>query len=374
VTPVPVPWPSTHLDRHPATLSDVATTCLGLYSSLPVAHLQLAGRIPGFTVADLDRAHADRLVAGLRTLRGSAFLMPVDLLPIVVSATLERNLAAFGGHVRRILVTADYETWAERIDTLMGDGKPRTMAEIKAELDPPDEDVDGINLVVNHMATECRLVGTGESKSWRSGRNAYVRWVDWLPGVDIASVERDEARAELARRYLASHGPATVADFGWWAGLTTVQASAAFDAAGARPVGEQGHFATEKTAAGDPPKGARLLPIWDTLFVTWKDRSRFLPESLVPFVYDASGNATSVVLLDGVVAGVWNLGADDADLEIKVAPFNRFTAAQWSSVEEEAAVLGRLAGSREVRVVRCTDPPDLSDGPRNLFMRPLRDH
>jgi hypothetical protein len=373
VTVVPVPWPSTHLDRRPTTVPEVATTSLGLYSSLPVAHLQLAARIPGFTVADLDRAHADRLVAGLRTLRGSAFLIPVELLPIVVAATLEQNLAAFGGYVRKILITADYETWADRIDDLMADGVPRTMGEIKAELDPPDEDVKGINFVVNHMATECRLVGTGESRSWRSGRNAYARWGDWLPGVDVASVERDEARAVLARRYLASHGPATVADFGWWAGLTVAQASAAFGAAGAHPVGASALFATDETAVGDPPQGARLLPTWDTLFVTWKDRSRFLPDALVPFVYDAGGNATSVVLFDGVVAGVWSLGADDADLEIRVAPFGRFTSAQWSAVEDEASVVRELAGSTESRVIRCTDPPNLLEGPRNLFMRPLRD-
>ena len=31
---------------------------------------------------------------------------------------------------------------------------------------------------------------------------------------------RDEALAELTRRYFTSHGPATVKDFAWWSGLT----------------------------------------------------------------------------------------------------------------------------------------------------------
>ena len=37
---------------------------------------------------------------------------------------------------------------------------------------------------------------------------------------------RDEALAELARRYFQSHGPATVHDFAWWSGLTVKDARA----------------------------------------------------------------------------------------------------------------------------------------------------
>jgi len=37
-------------------------------------------------------------------------------------------------------------------------------------------------------------------------------------------LERDEALAELAKRYFQSHGPATVRDFVWWSGLTAADA------------------------------------------------------------------------------------------------------------------------------------------------------
>lgn len=39
-------------------------------------------------------------------------------------------------------------------------------------------------------------------------------------------LERDEALAELTRRYYTGHGPATVRDFVWWSGLTVVDVSA----------------------------------------------------------------------------------------------------------------------------------------------------
>lgn len=372
---VPIPWPATHLDRRPATLDEVVHDSLGLYASPPVSHLELCARIPGYAPADLDDAYRTRRVVGLRCLRGSAFLMPVDLLPIVVGATRERNERAFRNYVRNSLVTADYEIWSRRVEDLLSDGEARTVTEIKAALDVPEEDRAGMGFAINQMATEGLLVTTGEAASWRSGRNAYVLWDDWLPDVDVASADEDTARAGLARLYLRSWGPATIEDFAWWSGLTKTQAAAAFQAGGAEPIDLGGLelFRLGEVEGPPPPEGVRLLPVWDTLFVTWRDRSRLLPEGLLPFVYDASGNATSSVLVEGEVAGVWSLGSDDADLEIRVAPFDRFTGPQLRGIEAEAARIGEMAGSERVRVVECADPPSLLEGPRNLFLRPLRD-
>jgi hypothetical protein len=40
---------------------------------------------------------------------------------------------------------------------------------------------------------------------------------------------RDEALAELTRRYFRSQGPATVGDFVWWSGLLTADAKRGLD-------------------------------------------------------------------------------------------------------------------------------------------------
>ena len=51
-----------------------------------------------------------------------------------------------------------------------------------------------------------------------SGKHAFVLVRDWLPRPK--PIERDAALAELARRYLAGHGPATDRDLARWAGMT----------------------------------------------------------------------------------------------------------------------------------------------------------
>lgn len=364
-----VPWAATHLDRRPSSILEVATGSLGLYVAPPVSHLELAARIPGYVPADLETLMEERRLIGLRCLRGSAFLMPVELLPVVVPATRDRNVKAFRTYIDRNLTSDGYEVWAERIDGVIGD-RMATKAEIVAALDPPEADRPIMSNVVSQMATESRLVGVRQPVSWRSARIAYTRWETWLPGVDVESPDQTEAGAELARWYFDRFGPATIDDFAWWSGLTKTRSRILVDLAGIEPGPAPETFGAGRL--GDPPGGVRLLPIWDTLFVTWKDRSRFLPDELLPFVYDSSGNATSVVLVDGVVAGVWSMGPADDPLVITVAPFGRFTRRQWAAVEDEAANVGRLAGADTTTVVRANDaPPDLRKSTRNLFMRPV---
>src|SRR5207244_215085 len=63
----------------------------------------------------------------------------------------------------------------------------------------------------------------------RGSEPTYVLLRDWL-GDRRASTRRhrDQALAELARRYLGSHGPAALIDFATWSGLPRSDANAAW--------------------------------------------------------------------------------------------------------------------------------------------------
>src|SRR5215212_10045470 len=54
------------------------------------------------------------------------------------------------------------------------------------------------------------------------------------------ALPRDEALAELTRRYLAGHGPATIRDFVWWSSLTTADVRRGLDIIKARPLEQEG--------------------------------------------------------------------------------------------------------------------------------------
>ena len=66
--------------------------------------------------------------------------------------------------------------------------------------------------------------------------------------------------------------------------------------------------ALDKTAAIEPgPVAVNLVPMLDPYTMGYNDRSRLLDPGLNEMLIDRGGNVTSVILIDGRVAGVWDL-------------------------------------------------------------------
>jgi hypothetical protein len=130
---------------------------------------------------------------------------------------------------------------------------------------------------------------------------------DWIPR--SRALDREAALAELARRYFTSHGPATLADFVWWSGLTVREAHVALDGArrdlAAEDVDGVTHWSADSRAVraktSTSPR-VRLLPAYDEYTVAYKHRDGLLPPGKR---MTSSGLLSPVVLVDGVVAGTW---------------------------------------------------------------------
>ena len=120
---------------------------------------------------------------------------------------------------------------------------------------------------------------------------------------------RDEALAELATRYFASRGPATVQDFAKWAGLTVADARTGLEDAKASLRSEvvdrrEYWFPPFRTARAGSPH-AHLLSIYDEYISGYKDRGAIVaPEDGRKLV--GMGNALAfVIALDGRIVGTW---------------------------------------------------------------------
>ena len=81
--------------------------------------------------------------------------------------------------------------------------------------------------LIHILALAC-LRGLAVRGPMVGGEHAYVLVRDWLG--EPAPVDRERALAELARRYLAGHGPADDRDLGKWAGLPLRDARAGLEA------------------------------------------------------------------------------------------------------------------------------------------------
>jgi hypothetical protein len=142
---------------------------------------------------------------------------------------------------------------------------------------------------------------------------------------------RDEALAELARRYFASHGPALPQDFAWWSGMKVSDALGAIARAGGDLAGEAiaGKTYVSARGAARPRRaaadGVHLLPAYDEYTVAYKDLAGAAPDGLGGAAPDGLGSRAgvlfnAVVLRGARVAGSWRrtLGPRDVLIEMTV--------------------------------------------------------
>jgi hypothetical protein len=94
----------------------------------------------------------------------------------------------------------------------------------------------------------------------------------------------------------------------------------------------------------DPPRGVRLLPYFDAFVVASQPRERLYPGAAAGRALSPTGQAGNypVVLVDGVVGGVWHQRRSGRRLAVTVEPLRDLTAGQRRQLDEEVELLGAV--------------------------------
>lgn len=144
------------------------------------------------------------------------------------------------------------------------------------------------------------------------GQHAFVLTRDWLG--ESKPVERDRALAELARRYLAGHGPATDRDLAYWSGLALRDARAGLLGISSEVVERGGLVSLKGKKPTSPLPPPRLLGSFDPLLLGWKSREPVLGADALAVV--TGGLFRPFAIVRGRAAATWTLRSG----EIKMKP------------------------------------------------------
>jgi hypothetical protein len=157
----------------------------------------------------------------------------------------------------------------------------------------------------------------------RGKHSTYALFDERVPAAP--ALDRDAARAELARRYFQSHGPATARDFSWWSGLTLTDARAGIASLGRELAciawdGSEYHY-----PAGSEPalvRDAWLLPNYDEFTVGYADRSLLIGPGF-PTTRDPRADPifTNVIIVNGLIAGTWRRTLTPKEAKVSLSPF-----------------------------------------------------
>jgi hypothetical protein len=162
-------------------------------------------------------------------------------------------------------------------------------------------------------------------------------------------LDREQALAELARRYFTSHGPATARDFAWWSGLTIKDAGRAAESADAlefASIAGVVHW-TAKDSHPAPLKsaGALLLANYDEYLIAYKDRGPFVDATRAANIVARSNGAfANHLLLDGCLSGSWSRTVHANAVLVEVAPYKRLSPAHTKAVRNACDCYGEFLG------------------------------
>ncbi|WP_395243114.1 winged helix DNA-binding domain-containing protein [Agromyces sp. MMS24-K17] len=282
---------------------------------LGAAKWVLGARVAGAREADVDAAIESRAIVRTWPLRGTLHLMPAALVRPVLALTAPREFRRLTTRHRDLGLDAAVVAEARRIVVAELAARTRTRDELFAAWEGAGIATGGqrgYHLVWRFALEALVCCGPVDGRT-----QSFVLLDEWAPGPPAGAGDdaRDETLTRLLTAYATGHGPVTVADFAWWAGLTlgdarraravAGEALAEFDAERLVAVGAE-EPARAAAAAAARPGGRLALAAFDEYFLGYADRSVVCaPDDARKVVPGGNGVFQPILVDRGWVTGTW---------------------------------------------------------------------
>lgn len=336
------------LRREPLTVNDAVRRIVALQAQAPSApYVALWNRIADLDFDAVDQAFADRS------------LVKASLMRITLHAVTAEDYTAFHSASTPILRAARLNDRRYRDTGLTVDDADGAIPELLDFLETPRSKPEILDHLAANVSSEPRLwwalktyaplVHSPTGPPWSFDRHSHY---ERAPRGTRPTA--DDAVGSLVRRYLAGFGPATIADFAQFSLQAMSVARPAFESM-------RDELITYRTAEGnelfdlpdapdptdhDDPAPPRLMAMWDSTLLAYRDRSRIIPDQYRPHVIRRNGDVLPTVHVNGRVAGVWN----GSPAGIEIGAFEPFKPGTWEMLGNEARRLHAALAGRDPNV------------------------
>jgi Winged helix DNA-binding domain len=306
--------------------------------STPSPYLSLWTRLEAFEREELTDALGRRRLVKALLQRGTLHVVTPQQFRTI--ATVRRELAAtlWPPSYEALVPVARIAELAELLVEEL-DGRELTLKEVQELLAPHAHERVPPTFLWRRIQAHSYVIHVPPSGIWGyGGRGVYTAARARLRGAPAAPNDAFDA---LVRTYLAAFGPATKQDVGQWAGvprLAPIAASLArLTVRTFRDESGKVLYDLPRAALPDPetPVPPRLVPRFDNLVLSHADRSRVLGDIPPSQIVTKNGLVHATILVDGFVAGTWQLEQGRVVLE----PFGKLDADVRRALADEA---GRL--------------------------------
>lgn len=297
--------------------------------------------------AALDRAFNDGSILRTHVLRPTwHFVSPEDIRWMLKLTAPRVHVANAFAYRQSGWEATTFKKSNRALEKILRDGKQLTRAELGSALDKAGITADGVPL--GYLMIYAELEGIICSGGRRGKQFTYALLDERAP--QAKSLTREEALAELTRRYFTSRGPATVQDFVWWSGLTVADVREGLElvkgALRQQTIDEQTYWLGDSIPeTQDKPCTVYLLPDYDEYLVAYADRKSAFDTKHTDKL-DSRGMvlAQYIIVLDGPVIGTWKRILKPRQVAIEMACFRALNRAEKQAVTEAAQGYGKFLG------------------------------
>lgn len=330
-------------------------------------YVSLWSRVRNFAREQFDRAlYEDKLLIKAWLMRGTVHTIPSDEYPIFQKAlgpglagdwiaTLERRGLGLSVKARAKL--------GQKIVNLLAEASltkkellPQVKHLVKGFSDPEQKIILSRSLRgLSYEGLICHAEPTGPWYHFKE--NTFTSVQNWLKGKKINDIDEQDAKRKLALKYISGYGPASAADFAYWARLKAEEVKEIFagikdklvevrirDVKGTYwvPVEQADALTSTEESTGS---SVRFLPEFDPLIMGHKDKSRILDEVYRKHVFLRLADVAPVFLLSNRVAGTWNYKFTDQSFNL--TPFAKLGKKEKDCIDQELTKLREFLESEQ---------------------------
>ncbi len=305
------------------------------------ANWALGLRLQGVTSDAIEQAFADGALLRTHLMRPTwHFVSPADIRWILALTAPRVNVVNAHWYRKLELDDALFRCSNAVLAKALQGGKQLTRPQLMSVLKLAGLATDDVRRFT-YLMMRAELDGIVCSGPRRGKQFTYALLDERAP--QARTFDRDEALAELARRYFTSHGPATLPDFVWWSGLTGADARAGLAMVKSQFMhevidGQTYWFSPSALPAKDLSQTAYLLPNFDEYIVGYKDRSAVFDASRTnnDFNYQKNILFSHTIVVDGQIVGTWTRTLKKNTVVIEANPFTPFSEAETSAFAASA--------------------------------------
>jgi hypothetical protein len=337
---------SIHKEKTPATL--IRHMGAMQAQDYPMAKWALGTRLSGSKESSVHSAVSRGSIIRTHVLRPTWHFVSPENLSWMLSLTTPRLHASSKARLKQLGITPAIIKKSNRLLVSLLKGRSVNRQEIMDAY--TREKINTSEYRGGHLLFEAELEALICSGRSEDANHTYALIADRIPPAKTHS--KSEALKKLGKMYFQGHGPASLADFTWWSGLSPVDARHALELqSNLDTFNHDGQvlYAFKKQGVGHQLQGsAYLLPAYDEYTIAYKDRSAMTDKRFLKKTISTNGIFYPLVVLDGKISGLWKKQQEKERLVITIQQFSSITTSQRELLSLRARELEHFYGKKTV--------------------------